>query len=501
MERESLYAAICANPRDDLPKLVFADWLDERGDAVDRAHAELIRIQCEWESNKAENQRLVEPFQLNVEHHRWPNAKQMTAESDDAARAIQLLNRSADLELITKDKPLMPLPEFSGAMYHFSNRVHGIKQCLRMTSLSTWENHLSDIRKHFPIRDLILDPYTGSYQQGDGVSDVESELFSQIESLSSEMYHSTTSLRSILGWRKLHRLRRFSCKNANANSTLIEALSNADHLPELESLQLDCPSYSSSAFLNVERFPKLQQLSLWSFDTGSLFATMSRVLEFTDNCLRELDLQGLTDHDDNIQLRWLDGNRIPKLARLVLGGMLARSTVGQILSSGQFPELRHLHIFGHFSGDFVGRVLEKARSHPMLDSLTLGQSGLERGAVGSLVRWPGFVNLRKLELEGSRLNHEAIAALGSADAPHLRTLGLANCNLHGSHVRELTQSRFVRSLWNLDLHGNEVDDAFIRALVETPFLDELQCLLIDLPEDDPGYARLKARFGDRFQSA
>ena len=45
-ERENLYAAICAAPRDDLPKLVFADWLDEHGDAADRAHAELIRIQC-----------------------------------------------------------------------------------------------------------------------------------------------------------------------------------------------------------------------------------------------------------------------------------------------------------------------------------------------------------------------------------------------------------------------------------------------------------------------
>ena len=52
----------------------------------------------------------------------------------------------------------------------------------------------------------------------------------------------------------------------------------------------------------------------------------------------------------------------------------------------------------------------------------------------------------------------------------------------------------------LDLRANFYDDAFIRALIETPFLDALQCLVLDVPEESPDYLRLKARFGDRFQS-
>ena len=35
-DRESFVAAIAASPDDDLPRLVFADWLDEHGDP-DRA--------------------------------------------------------------------------------------------------------------------------------------------------------------------------------------------------------------------------------------------------------------------------------------------------------------------------------------------------------------------------------------------------------------------------------------------------------------------------------
>jgi uncharacterized protein (TIGR02996 family) len=46
-ERDALYAAILANPDDDTPRLVYADWLDENGDDNDRARARFIRLQCD----------------------------------------------------------------------------------------------------------------------------------------------------------------------------------------------------------------------------------------------------------------------------------------------------------------------------------------------------------------------------------------------------------------------------------------------------------------------
>jgi len=46
-ERRALMAAIIANPEEDTPRLVFADWLDEYGDEHDRARAEFIRLQIE----------------------------------------------------------------------------------------------------------------------------------------------------------------------------------------------------------------------------------------------------------------------------------------------------------------------------------------------------------------------------------------------------------------------------------------------------------------------
>jgi uncharacterized protein (TIGR02996 family) len=40
---DALYRAVCAAPHDDLPRLVYADWLEENGRA---ARAEFIRVQC-----------------------------------------------------------------------------------------------------------------------------------------------------------------------------------------------------------------------------------------------------------------------------------------------------------------------------------------------------------------------------------------------------------------------------------------------------------------------
>ena len=50
-EREALIRAVCAAPDDDLPRLVFADWLDEHGEPE---RAEFIRVQCEL-SRRAED--------------------------------------------------------------------------------------------------------------------------------------------------------------------------------------------------------------------------------------------------------------------------------------------------------------------------------------------------------------------------------------------------------------------------------------------------------------
>lgn len=80
-DRDALLSAILAEPDADMPRLLYADWLDEFGDALDRARAELIRVQIEltrmplhdvapWNVRRIEL-RAREKTLLNSHHEAW----------------------------------------------------------------------------------------------------------------------------------------------------------------------------------------------------------------------------------------------------------------------------------------------------------------------------------------------------------------------------------------------------------------------------------------------
>jgi uncharacterized protein (TIGR02996 family) len=47
MTREDLLRALVAEPEEDAPRLVYADWLEEHGDEGDADRARFIRLQIE----------------------------------------------------------------------------------------------------------------------------------------------------------------------------------------------------------------------------------------------------------------------------------------------------------------------------------------------------------------------------------------------------------------------------------------------------------------------
>ena len=60
-EEAAFLYAICKYPDEDLPRLAFADWLDEQGGSANTAWAELIRVQVALARGSEPDQvRLVE---------------------------------------------------------------------------------------------------------------------------------------------------------------------------------------------------------------------------------------------------------------------------------------------------------------------------------------------------------------------------------------------------------------------------------------------------------
>lgn len=72
MSRQAFLRCIREHPGDDTPRLVYADWLDENGDAGDRDRAEFIRLQCRLHRHQREWEWLE---QMPVEQWAGPEAE------------------------------------------------------------------------------------------------------------------------------------------------------------------------------------------------------------------------------------------------------------------------------------------------------------------------------------------------------------------------------------------------------------------------------------------
>jgi uncharacterized protein (TIGR02996 family) len=128
-DRDALLAAICANPDDDTPRLVFADWLDEHEpDAKPRAKkaksaapsswAALIRAECEFErlrndgSDAAVFDYFLEKDDQTLDAVRWERAL------PDVARIVELHKRIPALRKASRKAMLAALPKVALGLWN-----------------------------------------------------------------------------------------------------------------------------------------------------------------------------------------------------------------------------------------------------------------------------------------------------------------------------------------------------------------------------------------------
>src|SRR3954469_2476241 len=71
-DERALFHAVLDDPEDDLPRLAYADWLDEHGGETDHARAEFIRLQIELDG-------LERPPGPETTSHRKPLSARISA--------------------------------------------------------------------------------------------------------------------------------------------------------------------------------------------------------------------------------------------------------------------------------------------------------------------------------------------------------------------------------------------------------------------------------------
>jgi uncharacterized protein (TIGR02996 family) len=89
---DALLAAILREPADHTSRLVYADWLDERGEPGDAARAEFIRVQCE-------RARIPEPEEITIFRDGGPVCKacQYVRGGSGLCRFHELFQREREL--------------------------------------------------------------------------------------------------------------------------------------------------------------------------------------------------------------------------------------------------------------------------------------------------------------------------------------------------------------------------------------------------------------------
>lgn len=132
-ERLAFLAAIREAPADDVPRLVFADWLDEQDDDCDRATAEFVRVSCAMNANKTRQTRPEGRFL----HENWPRLVPKLA-----AAGYHLNRRSGHTVTLIKEEyvPALVTPDEGHAAYKYNRWCHVTFWRGFATAISTYQH-------------------------------------------------------------------------------------------------------------------------------------------------------------------------------------------------------------------------------------------------------------------------------------------------------------------------------------------------------------------------
>lgn len=150
-DREALLRAVRADPADDLPRLAFADWLEENGDQVDYARAELIRVQL----------RLDRPTGVIADTGRIVTWRELTFSEVDRRRESRLFNEAAhwwgwlaDLYPLLETHAIADLSRCSDGATHGVRFRRGFVEEVR-APLQALVDHGAEVLRRHPVTRMV----------------------------------------------------------------------------------------------------------------------------------------------------------------------------------------------------------------------------------------------------------------------------------------------------------------------------------------------------------
>jgi uncharacterized protein (TIGR02996 family) len=413
------------HPDDDAPRLILADWLDDQGDPVDSARAELIRLQC----------RLVQPG---------------TAPASLRLREHQLLEQFAGEFL----GPLAGLAEY----WQFDR---GLVE-LGLEGASCFSPELLDIVRtetYAWVEGLTLLRLTG----GAINPLVQHPILRGIRSLTVEDSRvGDLGAGLFLTSPHLAGLRNLNLTFCSINDGGVHALATSPHLVGLEALDLTrnrVGAVGMRALSRASAFPRLRQLRLGhcGVPDGSLADLAASTLLAN---LEWLDLQGNRQCGDSGLAALLESPNASRLRVLSLQQTAVHLRTIQVMArSPHLERLTHLHLDSTGVGNECLKALAFSELLGRLHTLSLGRNHLTDAGVVALTLSPPRP-WRALELGRNHLGAESAVALATCSAmAELTELGLEDNRIGDEGALALAASPFLGKLRLLDVGNNGLSAA------------------------------------------
>jgi uncharacterized protein (TIGR02996 family) len=496
-------AAICAEPDDDAPRLIYADWLEEHGD-LDRA--EFIRAQCELARLEAEDcasQALFESLQERLD----PALDRVNWQPIDAGIARRWELRRRVLALLKRHGKswAAAAPRRCGLSWTWDRYrpwAAWDRGFLERATLkgATALRRSADALRHVPLRFLALPrPHADQARAllGSGLVGRVTGLWfdygaadflralgahadaARVTSLSSSQARNdiddiARALTASANWRGLRRLNLRGSNDMSARAT--EGLLRAGHLRGLTLLRL-----------NAGR---------WTTDTVRTLATAGL------SELRTLELYGCPLNDEAAEAL----GSSPSLKRLRTLQLDTSGISGRGLSSLiASPRLPHLTVLTlHWCRNRSWKLNEQALANARGSSLRSLQislmhvANLAAEAARALAGCPALRDLLVLNLQTNRLNDRALEALiHHARFTRLAVLDLSYNDFGDRGVAALARWPGLAGVRYLDLYENEIGDQGAQALAESPYLQGVQVLRLSRGRmSRAGVKALQGRYGD-----
>jgi uncharacterized protein (TIGR02996 family) len=514
--QRALLKAVAANPHDDTPRLVYADWLDEQAADLPRrqrestaARAEIIRVQCELARLADEDcdSRWVYEYLDTEGLYDLQNAEyrvNWSVVDAGVARRVELRARDAQLTAqYSEEWRKREAPDIEGVSFSLrrgfwtylslGRAAHDVGRTAKAVVkhpnyVPTEALHCDFVLTADGAKQLIASGLTDHLA---AVSDVNWER----PTLFTELGRTKTaaSIRAVAPGSNPQDFMAPFARSANWKGIRsIEVVAHGDHQPRMKALA------------KCRHLSRLQSLRLYP-DARAASGDVSAVAVGVWKNLRRLDWDAWLDDEDAATLA--DGKAMSELRYLRLGNQIGGEGASEVLTSDRLENIAVIDLHSNtISGLNAAAIREVER--PSLRVLNLGSAnndpfsrkkGFAKADLLAVAKSPISHHLHILNLSGNDLTDPAVEAFfHSMRIPHLTMLDLSgNRELGPVTAEAIASCDRLTNLQALDLMWTKIGNAGAKALAKSKHLTKLRYLNVSQTKvTATGLAALRKRFGD-----